>query len=876
MMKVLRERSFVKFLAQLVFILLPTIAMVMFILWNTNQYFSFLRESWKIQTTYFAAGMLLAYTVSQVRFRFLPLFAGILFMFYSIYKLLDNYAIGEFDSFLVSVQFMVFAWLFGSGWLVGWGLQRVRYFSVILSGVLLVLSIFLISKTGLITVEKLLLSFTPVALYGVYLIYTTEALRNIEKTNARFWIAFTGRMLAFCLFLSLMFGTVVYFLYPQIQERVEEYGGQGKEGENQMLQNKKDGTVENRDNMGLSGNNKRNNNPEPLFCAHIESTLPGSDIPNPLYLTSYHFTKFDTLTETFERDTLFKYNDEFLPDPSRIPLFFTYKDSSRLEREMAWRNKTTIEVEVYKKKLSPRFFVAPSTGYFVQPITVEKDFQKEFTSAYRCKSYVSELNSAYFIYNSDDPQLRAFQQQRFDVLRKAKPFSAMNQEMYEYYTFFPVQGQYQPIKRLADSLAKGKTAAIDKILAVRDYFLQKNALGEQVYKYADNPGVPGLPGASKLLYFLFESKKGYCAYYAAATVALLRSMQIPCRVVTGFLTVDRSDKNKGWYWYYEDQSHGWVQVYFPEYGWIDFDTTVGNDEAEQSPTPDGTPPMEPPRPLLALSGKIVSVDTLRKIANLVASNILFKDQEYPNVKESLELDLRVARIWKDSIQMPLDILKKGDDVMAVSFAEKLKAYTPEKKIEQLIKKFPKSIPTDEVYIKDFAKEKKKDDAQKEDETKPLKYYLLGTLFLILGLILLLLLMPWILYRWYKFNIHLSKSVASKLYYTYKASTLFLHMISAPRASLTPLKYASHVIDPSYGTSYTSFIILYLKQKYAGQDLSTDEIQKVEEFYPAFEQKVKQSHSFWQRTYRFKNLNHFVRYFILPEESEINLPNNTNF
>ena len=102
------------------------------------------------------------------------------------------------------------------------------------------------------------------------------------------------------------------------------------------------------------------------------------------------------------------------------------------------------------------------------------------------------------------------------------------------------------------------------------------------------------------------------------------------------------------------------------------------------------------------------------------------------------------------------------------------------------------------------------------------------------------------------------------------------MISAPRASLTPLKYASHVIDPSYGTAYTSFIILYLKQKYAGQDLSTDEIQKVEEFYPAFEQKVKQSHSFWQRTYRFKNLNHFVRYFILPEESEINLPNNTNF
>lgn len=870
MMQVIKERSFSKFLAQLVFILLPTVAMVLFILWNANHYFSFLREQWQMQTIYFSVGMLAAYTISQVRFRFIPLFAAILFVFYSIYQLLDNYATGEFDSFFISVQFLVFAWLFGIGWLVGWGLQRIRYFSVVLAGVVLILSIFLISKTGIITVEKLLLTFTPVALYGAYLIYTTEALRNVEKTNLRFWLAFSGRMLAFSLFLLLMFGTVVYFLYPQIQERVEEYGGQGKEGENQMLKNKKDGSVENRDKMGLSGNNKRNNNPEPLFCAHIESTLPGSDIPNPLYLTSYHFTKFDTLTETFERDTIFKYNDEFLPDPSRIPLFFTYKDSTRLDREMAWRNKTTVEVEVYKKKLSPQFFVAPSTGYFVQPITVEKDFQKEFSSAYRSKSYVSELNSAYFIYNSEDPQLRAFQQQRFDVLRKAKPFSAMNQEMYNYYTFFPVYGQYGPVKALADSLSRGKTAAIDKVLAVRDYFLQKNAQGEQVYKYADNPGVPGLPGASKLLYFLFESKKGYCAYYAAATVALLRSMKIPCRVVTGFLTVDRSDKNKGWYWYYEDQSHGWVQVYFPEYGWIDFDTTVGNEEAEQSPTPDGTPPMEPPRPVLAMSGKITSVDTIKKLASLVASNILFKDQEYPNVKEKLELDLRIARIWKDSIQMPLGILKKGDDVMAVSYAEKLKAYTPEKKIEQLLKKFPNSIPTDEVYIRDFAKEKKNGEADKEEASKPLKYYLLWTLGTIVLFLLLLLFTPWILYRWYKLKLKWSKDIASKSYYTYKASSLWLHMISQQRGTLTPLKYATKCIDPEYGTQYASFIILYLKQKYAGQELSALEVKQVEEFYAAFEQKIKNKHSFMQRAFRFKNLNNFVRYFILQEETETNI------
>lgn len=861
MMKVFKERSFTKFLAQIIFLLLPTILVVAFVLYSSNQYFSFLREQWKEQTIYFALGMLIAFIISQVKFRFIPLFGLLLFLFYSIYQLLDNYSTGEFDSFFISVQFMVFAWLFATGWLVGWSMQRVKYAPIILAGLLFVLSIFLISKTGHITVESLLVSFTPIALYGVYLVYTSEALRNVEKINLRFWLLFSARLMAFCIFILALFGIVIYVMYPQIKERVEEYGGQGKDGENQMLQNKKDGTVENRDKMGLSGNNKRNNNPEPLFCAHIESTLSGTDIPNPLYLTSYHFTKFDTLTETFERDTLFKFNDEFIPDPSKIPLFFTFKDSSRLDREMAWKSKTTVEVEVYKKKLSEQFFVAPSTGYFVQPITVEKDFQNEFTSAYRSKSYVSELNSAYFIYNSEDPQLRAFQEQRFEVLRKAKSFTAMNQEMFSYYTFFPTNGQYRPVKQLADSLSKGKLTAMDKILAVRDYFLAKDETGKQTYQYADNPGIPGLPGASKLLYFLFESKKGYCAYYAAATVALLRSMKIPCRVVTGFLTVDRSDKNKGWYWFYEDQSHGWVQVYFPEYGWIDFDTTVGNEEAEQSPTPDGTPPMEPPRPVLALAAKIISTDTIKKEAEVLVSNLLFKDQEFPNLKVTMELDLRIARIWKDSIQMPLNILKKGDDIMAVSFAEKLKNLSAEKEFERLLSKLPKSIPTDEVYIKDLSKNQQETKTQSQEVSNSIFYYLARIILGLICLIALVLSIPYIVYLWYKFKMNHSDKIASKAYYTYMTSSLYLHMIGERRNSETPLKYALYNIDPSYQTQYAAFLVLYLKQKYANQVLSSTEEKFISEFYPTFIAKIKSKISLWKRTIRFCNINNFINYYL---------------
>ncbi|MBK7040478.1 MAG: hypothetical protein IPH46_08425 [Bacteroidetes bacterium] len=324
-MKVLKDISISRFFAQVVFLLLPTVILATFILWNSNQYFTLLRAQWFSQAVYFASGLLLSYFLFQFRFRFLPLMLGLLFLFFSIYKILDNYTIGEFDGFFISVQFLLFAYLFTFGWLCGWGLQRISFSPIILSTIFFLISIFLISKTGEITIAKLLQYLSPVVLYTVYMIYTNESLRKTENTHGIFWWRFSKRLVLFCAFLMLVFGAVIYFMYGEMNARVDEFGGLGKEGENQMLQTKKDQSVKNRESMGLGGNNNRNKNPEPLFCAHIESYIPGTDIPNPLYLTSYHFTKFDTATETFERDSTNKFNDEFIPNPANIPLFLPIK-----------------------------------------------------------------------------------------------------------------------------------------------------------------------------------------------------------------------------------------------------------------------------------------------------------------------------------------------------------------------------------------------------------------------------------------------------------------------------------------------------------------------------------------------------------------------
>jgi hypothetical protein len=71
-------------------------------------------------------------------------------------------------------------------------------------------------------------------------------------------------------------------------------------------------------------------------------------------------------------------------------------------------------------------------------------------------------------------------------------------------------------------------------------------------------------------YTLFDSQAGYSDYYATAMVVLLRSSGIPARVVSGFAPGE-FDENEGAYIVYESEAHSWVEVFFPRYGWINFE-----------------------------------------------------------------------------------------------------------------------------------------------------------------------------------------------------------------------------------------------------------------------------------------------------------------
>jgi transglutaminase-like putative cysteine protease len=90
------------------------------------------------------------------------------------------------------------------------------------------------------------------------------------------------------------------------------------------------------------------------------------------------------------------------------------------------------------------------------------------------------------------------------------------------------------------------------------------------YRYSLQPPPLGRNSVDDLL---FETRSGYCEHYASAFVVLMRALEIPARVVTGyqggavnpvdgFLTVRQSD------------AHAWAEVWLETRGWVRVDPTA--------------------------------------------------------------------------------------------------------------------------------------------------------------------------------------------------------------------------------------------------------------------------------------------------------------
>ena len=84
---------------------------------------------------------------------------------------------------------------------------------------------------------------------------------------------------------------------------------------------------------------------------------------------------------------------------------------------------------------------------------------------------------------------------------------------------------------------------------------------------------PPLLGRHTVDEFLFETKLGFCEHFASAFVVLMRSANIPARVVTGYQggTVNPVDGNIT---VRQADAHAWAEVWLEDSGWLRIDPTA--------------------------------------------------------------------------------------------------------------------------------------------------------------------------------------------------------------------------------------------------------------------------------------------------------------
>lgn len=118
----------------------------------------------------------------------------------------------------------------------------------------------------------------------------------------------------------------------------------------------------------------------------------------------------------------------------------------------------------------------------------------------------------------------------------------------------------------AQAVAGQTTNQFDEVMALTTY-LQTH------FQYSQQLGhVPA--GRDPVDWFLFDVKIGYCEQFATAETLMLRSLGIPARLATGYSTgtydpvLDQSIVR-------ERDAHAWVEVWFPNHGWVPVDPSPG-------------------------------------------------------------------------------------------------------------------------------------------------------------------------------------------------------------------------------------------------------------------------------------------------------------
>ncbi|MGB3731073.1 transglutaminaseTgpA domain-containing protein [Microbacterium sp.] len=169
----------------------------------------------------------------------------------------------------------------------------------------------------------------------------------------------------------------------------------------------------------------------------------------------------------------------------------------------------------------------------------------------------------------------------------------------------PVQALPDDLPPIIGELARQVTARADtdydKLIALQNWFRSE-------FTYSlDAPVEEGFDGtgADAVATFL-EKRTGYCIHFAGAFALMAQSLDMPVRIVVGYLPGTSTGEKRGEDLIYSvssDQLHSWPEVFFEGIGWVPFEPTAtlgvptdfvaaaagGSGDSPEAPKPSSAP-----------------------------------------------------------------------------------------------------------------------------------------------------------------------------------------------------------------------------------------------------------------------------------------------
>ncbi|MFN2591823.1 MAG: transglutaminase domain-containing protein [Candidatus Dormibacteria bacterium] len=154
------------------------------------------------------------------------------------------------------------------------------------------------------------------------------------------------------------------------------------------------------------------------------------------------------------------------------------------------------------------------------------------------------------------------------------------------------------LRSLSDDASGGaaviRALALEWVRGAGDPYDQARAIEQHLrdpHNFTYDLRPPGAPdGVWPIVHFLTVAHRGYCQYFASSMGALLRSLNIPARLVNGYgpgAVAERGRDGVSVHTLTTSDAHTWVEAYFPHYGWIPFEPTPPSSLGDYQPPPRG-------------------------------------------------------------------------------------------------------------------------------------------------------------------------------------------------------------------------------------------------------------------------------------------------